>query len=184
MAQGIAQLQNEVEAVEGISISESRVYTIEEYLQLEDEAAMRHEFHNGIITAMAGGTVAHNVIKGDIFTYINVFLKSSALPHFALNSDTKVWIPSEQKFVYPDITISDGRPQYYTTAEGRQRRDIITNPLVVVEVLSDSTRLEDKGEKFERYCTIPTFREYILVEPEAAWIRTCHLQDPDAGRWM
>jgi Uma2 family endonuclease len=183
MVEVVAKLQEQEEVVEGSNSSEQRIYSIEEYLQLEDGAAVRHEFDNGIITEMAGGTIPHNLVKGDIFTFINIFLKTSDLPHLALNSDTKVWLPEEQRFVYPDITISDGKPQYYINAESNPRRDIITNPLAVVEVLSDDTRSKDKGEKFERYCSVPTFREYILVEPEMTWVKTFHLQDPAQGLW-
>ena len=148
MVEVVAKLQELEEVVEGRSISEQRIYSIEEYLQLEDVAAVRHEFDNGIITEMAGGTVPHNLVKGRIYALLDRLLEDITIPHLALNSDTKVWLPEEQRFVYPDITISDGKPQYYINAEGNPRRDIITNPLAVGEELSHDTPGKDKGEKF------------------------------------
>jgi Uma2 family endonuclease len=81
------------------------------------------------------------------------------------------------------VTISDGTPEYYTTPEGALRRDIITNPLVVFEVLSEDTRAFDKGEKFELYSSVPGFREYVLIEPEATWAKLMYLQDPANNLW-
>ena len=110
-------------------------------------------------------------------------LEEMKTPHMALNSDTKVRIEAQNRFVYPDVIISDGTPEYYTTPEGKLRRDTIVNPLVVVEVLSDDTRSFDKGEKYELYCTIPGFREFVLIEPETAWVKTLYLQDPKNNLW-
>ncbi len=87
------------------------------------------------------------------------------------------------RFVYPDVTISDGTPEYYTTPEGKLRRDIIINPLVIFEVLSEDTRNFDKGDKFDQYATIPGFREYILIEPGTVWVKSLFLQDPASDLW-
>lgn len=160
-----------------------KTYTIAEYLELEDAATTRHEFNNGTIIEMAGGTIPHNAVKGDILTFINIGVRNARLPHVVLNSDTKVRIEAQNRFVYPDVTVSDGMPVYYDTPEGKTRRDIIINPLLIVEVLSDDTRAHDKSEKFDDYCTIPGFREYILIEPEFVWVKSYYLQDPEKGLW-
>jgi Uma2 family endonuclease len=161
-----------------------RHFSIEEYLDLEDHAPSAHEFNNGIILEMAGGIVPHNVLKGELFTEINLCLRRQRSKHVILNSDTKLRIEARNRFVYPDITVSDGMPSYYTAPEGKIRRDIIVNPLLIVEVLSDETRAHDKGEKFEDYCSIPGFREYVLLEPETIWAKTYHLEDPQRGLWQ
>ena len=114
---------------------------------------------------------------------LDLLLERNKMPHVACNSDTKVRIEAENRFVYPDLTISDGQPVYYHNPEGALRRDIITNPLLIVEVLSDDTRAHDKSEKFESYCTIPGFREYILIEPETVWVKSYFLQDPANNLW-
>ncbi len=149
-----------------------KYYTIAGYLEMEDASETRHEFHNGTLKEMAGGILPHNVFKGEAFTFVNLAVKAANIPHMALNSDTKVRIEAYNRFVYPNVTISDGTPEYYTTPEGAVRRDIIINPLVVIEVLSEETRGFDKGEKYEMYCSVPGFREYVLIEPETVWARS------------
>lgn len=160
-----------------------KTHTIAEYLSSEDASAARHEFYNGTIQEMAGGSIPHNAVKGEMHTNINICIRQFKLPHVVLNSDTKVRIERTNSFVYPDVTVSDEMPEYYTTPEGKLRRDIITNPLIIVEVLSETTRDHDKGSKFDQYCTIPGFREYVLVEPESVWVKSCYLQDPEKGLW-
>lgn len=163
--------------------STETLHTISNYLTAEDKAEVRHEFNNGKIEEMAGGKVPHNRIKGRIYAKLDTVLDKPEILHVPLNSDTKVRIEKYNRFVYPDITVSDGKPEYYETPEGKTRQDIITNPLLIVEVLSDGTREHDKGEKFEHYASISTFREYILVEPEQCWIKSYFLQEPESDLW-
>lgn len=158
-------------------------YTIAGYFELEDASETRHEFNNGKLTEMAGGILPHNSIKLRLGGTVDRLLDTQKLPHMALNSDTKVRIEAFNRFVYPDLTISDGTPEYYTTPEGALRRDAIVNPLVIFEVLSEDTRNFDKGGKFDLYCTVPGFREYVLVEPEAVWVKSLYLHDPAGNLW-
>lgn len=159
------------------------LHSISSYLEAEDKAEVRHEFNNGKIEEMAGGKVKHNRVKGRVYSKLDVALDAPNITHVPLNSDTKVRIEKANRFVYPDITVSDGKPEYYETPEGKTREDIITNPLLIVEVLSDATRGHDKGEKFEQYASISTFREYILIEPEQCWIKSYFLQEPESDLW-
>jgi len=158
-------------------------YTIAGYFELEDASETRHEFDNGKLTEMAGGILPHNVVKGEAYTFVNLAIRMAKIPNMALNSDTKVRIEAFNRFVYPDLTISDGTPEYYTTPEGALRRDAIVNPLVIFEVLSGDTRNFDKGEKFDLYCTVPGFREYVLIEPETVWVKSLYLHDPADNLW-
>lgn len=160
-----------------------KIYTIAEYLEQEDARAVRHEFHNGNLLEMAGGILPHNAIKLRLAALLDLLLVQRNMPHVACNSDTKVRIEAKNRFVYPDITITDGQPVYYQTPDGALRRDIIINPLVIVEVLSEETRAFDKSEKFDLYGSIPGFREYILIEPETPWVKTYFLQDPANDLW-
>ena len=161
----------------------TKYYTIAEYLELEDRSEARHEFQNGNLKEMAGGILPHNAVKLRLGGRLDQMLESKNIPHMVLNSDTKVRIEAANQFVYPDLTISDGTPEYYTAPEGAVRRDIIINPLVIIEVLSEGTRDYDKGEKFDLYCTIPGFREYVLIEPETVWVKSMYLQDPVNSLW-
>lgn len=167
--------------VETLSIE--KTCTIAEYLDREDASAVRHEFHNGTLLEMAGGTLPHNVVKLRFAALLDLLLTQRNMPHVVCNSDTKVRIEAKNRFVYPDLTITDGQPAYYHTPEGAVRRDIIINPLVIVEVLSDDTRAFDRSDKFDLYSSIPGFREYILIEPETTWVKTYFLQDPANDLW-
>ncbi|HND86708.1 MAG TPA: Uma2 family endonuclease [Saprospiraceae bacterium] len=160
-----------------------KTYTIAEYLERKDSAMVRHEFYNGTIQEMAGGMAAHSTIKGRIYSLLDRILEESKAPHVPLNSDAKIRIEDTNAFVYPDVTISDGMPEYYTTPHGSLCRDIVNNPLSIIEVLSDHTCEHDKGIKWENYTTIPGFREYVLVEPESVWVKSLFLQDPHPGLW-
>jgi Uma2 family endonuclease len=164
--------------------STEKTYTISEYLTQEDASAVRHEFHNGTLTEMVGGILPHNVIKGEFYTLANLAIRAANIPHMVLNSDTKIRIEAENRFVYPDLTITDGQPAYYQSPDGGLRRDIVTNPLLIVEVLSAETRAFDKSEKVDLYAAIPGFREYILVEPETVWVKQYFLQDPANNLWQ
>ncbi len=164
--------------------SSEKTYTISEYLAQEDAADVRHEFHNGNLIEMAGGILPHNVIKGEFYTLANLAIRAAKIPHMVLNSDTKVRIESQNRFVYPDLSITDGQPAYYQSPDGALRRDIITNPLLIAEVLSENTRAFDKSEKFDLYAAIPGFREYLLIEPETVWVKQYFLQDPANNLWQ
>ncbi|MFN0037742.1 MAG: Uma2 family endonuclease [Saprospiraceae bacterium] len=166
-----------------LAVSE-RLYNIAEYLDMEDKAETRHEFNNGTIIEMAGGNLSHNLIKGRIYSLLDQKLDAPKFPHAVLNSDTKVRLERENRFAYPDVTVSDGTPEYYETPHGKTRRDAIINPLLIIEVLSDDTRAYDKGEKFESYSAIPGFREYVLIEPETVWVKVQYLKDPAQNLWQ
>lgn len=157
-----------------------RILTAEEYLEAELASEVKHEFDNGKLVAMAGGEIEHNLIKGEIYSLLKNFVQSARLPYLVLDSDTKVWFPKLNKFVYPDVLVLNKPPQFYATPAGKIRRDAVLNPVLIVEVLSDETRNYDKGKKFERYCTLPGFREYLLIEPLKTWAETIFIGDENA----
>jgi len=166
---------------EEITILEPPVMSAEEYLNAEARASEKHEYDHGNLTNMAGGDILHNLIKGEIFSLLKQIIEANHLPFWVLDSDMKAWFPALDKFVYPDVTIISKPPQFYVAPGGKVRRDAIVNPVLIVEVLSDETRDYDKGNKFDSYCTLPTFREYLLVEPEKTWVKTIYLEDPAGG---
>lgn len=131
-------------------------YSPEEYLALEIDAEYKSEYYNGQIVPMAGGTPNHNQIAGNLYASLNFALKGQ--PYRVFIGDMRLWIP-QQRYTYPDVMVVSGQLQF---AEGR--KDTITNPSLIVEVLSDSTENYDRGEKFRLYRTIHTFQEYILIE--------------------
>lgn len=142
----------------------SRTYTPEEYLELEIVSEERHEYVGGDVIPMTGGTPNHNRIVRNLCTALTIGLRGK--PYEAFIADQRLWIPQRQIYTYPDVMVVQGELVYQ---EGRQ--DTLTNPLVIMEVLSKSTRDYDRGEKFVAYRTIPTFQEYLLIDQY-----TCHVE--------
>ena len=131
-------------------------YSPEEYLELETAAEYKSEYRDGLIIPMAGGTPNHNRIAGNFYASLNFALKGQAYDVFT--SDLRLWIPQARLYTYPDVMVVSGQLQF-----AESRRDTITTPLIIVEVLSESTANYDRGEKFRLYRTIPTLQEYILI---------------------
>jgi Uma2 family endonuclease len=132
-------------------------YTPEEYLELEEKADVKNEYRNGEIIPMAGGTTNHNKLAGNFYTILNVALND--LDYETYIGDVKLWIPRYRIFTYPNVMVIAGGPIYYT-----KNTTVITNPLLIAEVLSQSTRDYDQGDKFLYYRSIPKFKEYILID--------------------
>ncbi|HEY8668138.1 MAG TPA: Uma2 family endonuclease [Tepidisphaeraceae bacterium] len=156
---------------------EKRRYTIAEYLQLEEASEVRHEFHDGEILAMSGGTVWHSRINGN--TMISVGQRLKGKPCFLLDSNMRVRIPPLRSYVYPDISFVCGRAEFDLDDP---KKTTIINPRAIVEVLSDSTERYDRGVKFDLYRQIPSLQEYILVSQTQPLIETFFRQT--AGAWL
>jgi len=137
------------------ALTRRKTYTPEEYLALEEKAEYKSEYENGEIVAMAGGTFNHIRITSNISRFIGnkVSEDCSSLPN-----DMKIWVEAISKFYYPDVTVLCGEPSFY-----RERDDTITNPILIVEVLSKSTEAKDRGEKFMAYQTLDSLQEYVLI---------------------
>ena len=136
--------------------SPARSMTLADYRALEETARDRHEYHDGEIIPMTGGTLEHSAIAGNIYAVLKPALRKTRLKPF--NSDLRVWIPQYQRGLYPDVTVIEGEPQL-----NDGRRDEILNPQLIVEVLSDSTEAYDRGDKFMYYRSIASLSEYVLV---------------------
>jgi Uma2 family endonuclease len=134
-----------------------KYYTADEYLDFEVNSEQRHEYINGEIISMAGGRPNHNTIALNLGGTLNFALKRQAYRVFV--TDQRLWIPEKRIYTYPDVMVVQNQLQLQ---EGR--KDTITNPLFIAEVLSDSTRNYDKDAKFAAYRTIPSFQEYLLID--------------------
>jgi Uma2 family endonuclease len=136
----------------------SKCHTPAEYLRLEEKATERHEYEAGEILAMSGGTFEHSQIAANaIRAFGNVL---SGKPCHPLDSNIKVRLVERDRYVYPDVTIVCGPPEF--DVEDTKRATIV-NPSVVVEVLSLSTETYDRGPKFEAYRTLASLKEYVLI---------------------
>ncbi|MCP1385290.1 Uma2 family endonuclease [Runella salmonicolor] len=140
----------------GLPAHNHQFYTIAEYLELERQTGIKYEYEDGEVFAMAGGTVEHSLIGNNIGGELRRVLKNR--PCNAYNSDLKIAI-SEEKYRYADASVICGPVEYFD-----ENPEAAKNPVLIVEVLSESSESYDRGEKFKKYRQIPTFREYVLIE--------------------
>ena len=129
----------------------------EEYLLIEAKSTEKHEYRNGEIILMTGGTTNHNKLAGKIYARLLLALEDQDYEVYM--GDVRLWIEKFRLYTYPDVMIVQGQPVY----EGKGTTTI-TNPCLIVEVLSKSTQDYDQNEKFEAYRSLPEFKEYILID--------------------
>ena len=132
-----------------------RRYTYEQYLAFERAANVRHEFFDGEIYAMAGGTPTHAAVSVNVSGLLREQLRGRGCQTYS--SDLRVRVVETGLATYPDVTVVCGRPELDPD------RHTVTNPVLVVEVLSPSSAAYDRGEKLEQYKLIPSLREVVLV---------------------
>lgn len=130
--------------------------TEEQYLALERAAEFRSEFVDGEMFAMSGGSMRHSQLERNILSALDAVLIDTECQVFTSNFRVRV---SERMYTYPDVSVVCGEP---VLADGYQ--DTLINPIVIFEVLSPSTELYDRGLKFQYYRTVPSLKEYILVD--------------------
>lgn len=130
--------------------------TEDEYLAFERASDERHEFANGEIFAMAGGTYEHSTVMMSIGAELRIALRKRRCQTHA--ADMRIHIPASGRYVYADVSVVCGRPQFKD-----ESHDTLLNPRVIVEVLSPSTEAYDRGEKFAHYQTIPSVMHYVLA---------------------
>ncbi len=159
------------------TLQKSKVYTFDEYLRREEKALEKHEFYNGQIIKVMGGTDVHSEISMNIGTAIKIATKSLLRVFRVYNSDLKIRIEASDIGVYPDALVICEQPEFWNN-----RRDIVTNPLLIVEVLSPSTQSYDRLGKFELYKQIPSFQEYVLVSTDGCSVETRFQEEPDLWR--
>ncbi len=140
------------------------LYTHAEYLALEEAADYKSEYYRGEIFAMSGATKNHNRIAGNIFTVLNTQLENT--PCEAFIGDIRVLVEAHDLYTYPDVVVACGEPRFDIG-----RDDTIINPRVIIEVLSNSTKRYDKGDKFHFYKALPSFEEYILIDQNCLYIQ-------------
>lgn len=149
-----------------------RLWTEAEYLAREEAAEEKSEFIEGRIVPMSGGTDAHAAIPMNLGAALVVALRGRGC--LIMSSDIKVWAAGS--FYYPDLTVACGPMEY----RGRGRV-AITNPILVVEVLSPSTAAKDRGEKFQHYQQIESLQSYLLVSQDEA--RVEQFSRGENGHW-
>jgi Uma2 family endonuclease len=152
-------------------------HTVEEYLDLSDSTHHKLEYHRGQIYMMAGGKFNHNAISANVIHELSNALERAGSDCIVLTGDQKVHVPVEDLYTHADGSIVCDEPHFVLG-----RTDIIDNPVLIVEVLSPSTRDHDLTDKFEYYTRLPSFRHYLLVEQDSVTVEYRWL-DAD-GYWQ
>lgn len=150
------------------------VFTAEEYLALERQSEIRHEFLDGIVYAMSGESPEHSTISFNLGGIIHRQLSGKPCQGFSPNM--KVRAGDERLYAYPDLAVACGAT-FFNDRHGK----VLLNPVVIFKVLSRSTEAYDRGEKFERYKTIETLADYVLVSQDRA--RVEHFSRRPDGAW-
>ena len=137
----------------------------DDYLRLECEAVEKHEYFYGEIRAMAGASYAHNRICMNIGSELNGQLRGKSCS--VVGSDQRLQILSGSAYVYPDVTVVCGKPEFNES----RKPETLLNPTLLVEVLSESTADKDRSEKFMLYRQLPSLQQYLMLDS-----RTCHAE--------
>ena len=150
---------------------------LEKYFQDEEKALHKSEYDNGKIIKMSGGSVFHDNLASRTNTMLNNFVDDNDLNFIVNGSETKIRVEHYNKVVYADALVILEKPMYYN-----DRNDTITNPLIVVEVLSKSTGKHDRTLKFDYYRSIESFKEYVLIRQERKLISVYTKQNDNS--WL
>lgn len=149
-----------------------------EYFEREIVSATKNEYVNGKIAATDSATPTHNKLIGNLLLALHTDLDQDAYQVFV--ADLRLWIPEAAIVTYPDIMIV---AEPITLMEGR--KDMIENPVLIAEVLSESTEAYDRGAKFAAYRTIPTFQEYLLISQDQAYVEHFSKEaNQESDRWI
>ena len=155
--------------------TEKRYYTPEEYLTLEEKGVDRHEYRDGEIILMPGGMTNHNQIALNFCRKFPLTIENQ--DYYIYINDVRLWIAQYRFYTYPDVMVIKGKAIY----EGTNTTNV-TNPSIIVEVLSKSTRDYDRTDKFKYYRSIPKFQEYILIDQYRFYVAQ-YVKRED-GQWL
>ncbi len=160
-----------------MSAAPHRRLTVPEYLAIERASEQKHEFINGEVFAMAGASRQHNELKEHLGGELFARLKGGPCRTYSGDQRVKVERDGQPFYTYPDYLIVCGPPQFVRELG----LDTLLNPLVLFEILSDSTEDYDRGEKFAYYRELASLREYVLISQKEMEVERL-VRGPD-NRW-
>lgn len=156
---------------------QARRYTLEQYLRREEKSLERHEYFDGTIIRVPMARGPHNEITANTVTAIKIAVKPLKKRYRVFSSNQKIYLPKLNFGLYPDALVVSEEPVYWDDNEL-----LLVNPLLIVEVLSKSTRAYDRGDKFSEYKTLPSFKEYVLIEQNSCRVESLFREEPDLWR--
>ena len=149
--------------------------TEEEYLALEAQSEVKHEYYRGEMFAMSGVKIEHTRIAMNLSRDLGNHLRRKSCKPF--NSDQRVYIEKNSLFTYPDLFVVYGKTETLNNDNFN-----VLNPSIIIEILSPSTKSYDRGDKFKLYRDLPSLKEYILVDSEAISIEVFFINEQ--GFWQ
>ncbi|MDP1796792.1 MAG: Uma2 family endonuclease [Planctomycetaceae bacterium] len=149
-------------------------YTPEQYLERERRAQTKSQYYRGEIFAMSGASREHILIAGNLHAALHNALRDR--PCEVYTSDLRVKVQQSGLYTYPDVTVACGEPKFED-----KHVDTLLNPLVLIEVLSESTEAYDRGAKSAQYRKLPSLRELVLVS--STGIQVEHYHRGEDGQW-
>ena len=154
----------------------TRRYTLEEYLRKEATSTHKHEFINGEIIKMPNARYAHNLIAMNIAVDLSYQTENLDKDYQILGSDQKIYLPTLDEGVYADALAICEKPLFWDNDDL-----LLINPILVVEVLSKSTQKYDKIGKFDKYKTLESFKEYVMIRQDMCYAEVWYRERP--GLW-
>jgi Uma2 family endonuclease len=155
-----------------------RLYTLAEYLEREECSRELHEYYNGKIIKLPMARGPHNIISANITSELKFAAKTANKKFIVMNGQQLVYLPKLNFGLYPDALVVTDNPQYYDPNEV-----LLTNPILIVEVLSKGTKKYDRNDKFDEYRTLASFEEYVLIDPKRCHIEVRHREERDFWRY-
>lgn len=151
-------------------------FTIEEYIDFDKNSEERWEYFDGFLVTLSGGTLTHNRIARNLTTGLTNRLAGGGCE--VLPADMRIKVPKAPPYRYADVVVVCGEP----VIESIQGLDVLVNPTLIIEILSESTEAYDRGKKFNSYQSIDSFMEYLLVAQDRPYV-THYVRQAD-GAWL
>jgi Uma2 family endonuclease len=156
---------------------EPRRYTLAEFLHRSEKSEELLEYYDGIITKLPMARGPHNEIIMNVGTALNISIKSNGKKYRVMGGQQKVYMPALNWGVFPDVLVITDKPLYWD-----DNQVLLINPIVIIEVLSRSTKRHDRTTKFADYKTLESFREYILIDQNKCLVETHFKEEPNVWK--
>jgi len=149
-------------------------YTLAEYLRREENSSERHEYYDGIIKKVPTARTPHNLIITNVSTALDTVFENQNKDFYVMSNSQLVYLPGLNFSLYPDVLVVAENLMHFDT-----NQVLLINPILIVAVLSRSTRSYDRKQKFEEYKTLDSFKEYVLVDQNNCFVETRFRERPD-----
>jgi Uma2 family endonuclease len=156
---------------------EPRRYTLAEFLRRAEKSEDLLEYYDGIITKLPMARGPHNIIIMNTGAALKIAIKSAGKKHLVIGGQQKVYLPSLNFGVFPDVLVVTDKPLYWD-----DNQVLLINPILIIEVLSKGTKKYDRNGKFTEYKTLESFNEYVLIDQNKCYIETHFREEPNVWK--